>query len=47
MPEPVAITLIEIDEETDMADGFEDDMSCYFYLFYLFILCFKGVIHLA
>ena len=29
MLEPVVITLTENDEETDTADEFEDDMSCY------------------
>ena len=29
MPEPVVITLIENNEETDTADEFEVDMSCY------------------
>ena len=29
MPAPVVITLIENDEETDTANEFEDDMSCY------------------
>ena len=29
MPEPIVITLIENNEETDTADEFEVDMSCY------------------
>ena len=29
MPEPVFITLIENNEETDTADEFEVDMGCY------------------